>query len=137
MTVNNIKTDILSAIGKTDDHNLKMVLLLMLGIMEDIGGKIDRIYSDKDLLRESVLNGHAGVHHDDHEWIKRQRESEKNQEIFMQRVEPVILWAEQKVSSEKENAKTVRSGIIEITIDILKKSAWIALGALALALYNH
>jgi hypothetical protein len=72
----NVKTEIMAAIAKTDDPNMKMAFLLMLGILEEIGGKIDSLRQDEKWLRETVLNGHAHVHDDDHTWIAAQRKAQ-------------------------------------------------------------
>lgn len=75
----NVKSEILSAIAKTDDQNMKSLLLLMLGVLEDIGSKIDKALSDEKALRETVLNGHEPVHHLHHEWVsKKLAEEEEN-----------------------------------------------------------
>jgi exopolyphosphatase/pppGpp-phosphohydrolase len=66
-----VRHQILAAIGTTSDQNLKTVLLLMLAILEEISGKIEEMRSDEKGLREAVLNGHEGVHHDHHEWVAR------------------------------------------------------------------
>ena len=72
-----VKSEIMSAIAKTDDSNLKMLLLLMLGVLEEIGGRIDAMRADERGLRDAVLNGHADVHHDHHEWVAEKIEAEK------------------------------------------------------------
>lgn len=129
----NTKTEILSAIGKTDDHNLKMVLLLMLGIMEEIGGKIDGIYQDKEMLRESVLNGHADVHHSDHEWIKHHRIEDLQRLQVIQRLEPVLTWAEQKIIDERTTNTLVKRKSVDIISNIAEKGIWLIFGMLAYA----
>lgn len=127
----NTKSEIMSAIAKTDDPNLKMILLLMLGIMEEIGGKIDRIYTDKEALRESVLNGHAGVHHDDHEWIKERRADYQIRMDFMKRAEPVITWAEIQMQDQKDTAKTVKTTFIQKSMEFGSKVLWAIVGIAA------
>lgn len=127
----NTKSEIMSAIARTDDTNLKMILLLMLGIMEEIGGKIDRIYTDKEALRESVLNGHAGVHHDDHEWIKERRADYQIRMDFMKRVEPVITWAEAQMQDQKDTKQTVKTKVIGNLVDISGKVLWAIVGVAA------
>lgn len=132
----NTKMEIMSAIGKTDDHNLKMVLLLMLGIMEEIGGKIDRIYDDKQTLRESVLNGHADVHHSDHEWIRHRREEYDIRQAFMARAEPVVGWVEAKIESEKDTKKLLKQNMFDKLSDIGGKVLWIIAGMVIYAVSN-
>lgn len=90
-----VRSEILRAIGKTNDEQMKMVLLLMLGVLEEIGGKIDEFLRDEKTLRDKVLNGHEPMHHahhdhvakcieakcfDDCEWVKRKRKEEEETE---------------------------------------------------------
>lgn len=90
-----VRSEILRAIGKTNDEQMKMVLLLMLGVLEEIGGKIDEFLRDEKTLRDKVLNGHEPQHHahhdyvakcienkflDDCEWVKRKRKEEEEAE---------------------------------------------------------
>lgn len=134
--MSNTRIEILGAIGKTDDHNLKMILLLMLGLMEEIGGKIDQIYNNKEQLRESVLNGHAEIHHDDHEWIKKRREDYEIRRAFMDRAKPAVDWVEQRMADEADTKKVVKSRMADIITDGVKGVIWVALG-IALALISH
>lgn len=83
-----VKSEILSSIGKTDDPNLKAILLLMLGVLEStgeaveaIGKKIDALRADEDSLRKAVLNGHEPVHHKHHEWVAAKIAEEEQAEI--------------------------------------------------------
>ena len=71
-----VKSEILSAIAKTDDAHMKTLLLLMLGVLEEIGGKVDQVLKDERTLRTAVLNGHEPVHHNHHEWIGRKIKEE-------------------------------------------------------------
>lgn len=129
----NTKTEILAAIAKTDDHNLKMVLLLMLGIMEEIGVKIDRIYSDKDLLKQSVLNGHADIHHDDHEWIKKRKEEYEATKAFVTEAKPSIDWVKLKMENEKDTNKTLKTGFLNVLMNVGEKLLWLASGMVVFA----
>lgn len=92
-----IKQQIVANIASTDDAHMKTVLLLMLGILEEIGGKIDAVLADEKSLRETVLNGHALVHDDDHEWIKVQRAKEAEASQSSRKIRDglieKILWA--------------------------------------------
>ena len=69
------KPAILKAIADCKDDNMRAVLLLMLAVLEEIGSKIDSVMSDEKTIREMVLNGHSGIHDNDHEWIAQFRES--------------------------------------------------------------
>lgn len=94
-----IKQDIMAAIGRTDDPTMKAVLLLLLGVLEEIGGKIDAMRADEVGLREAVLNGHAEDHNKHHEWIAKQIESD---------CADVCDWARNKKAEEEEAAKEAR-----------------------------
>lgn len=91
----NVRSEILSGIAKTEDQTVKSLLLLMLGVLEEIGGKIDSI-SDERSLRETVLNGHSDVHPKHHEWIAEQMlAEEKNRGSFRKISEGLVqnaLW---------------------------------------------
>jgi len=110
-----------------------MVLLLMLGIMEEIGGKIDSIYDDKARLRAEVLNGHADVHHSDHEWIRHYRIEDIQRMKILERIEPIVLWAETKILEEKESKKALKNSISVILTSIAQKAVWLMLGVLLYA----
>jgi len=94
-----VKSEILSAIAKADDQNMKTLLLLMLGVLEEIGGKIDAIWKNDKALREAVLNGHEAVHGRHHEWIEQRMES---------KCAAACQWAEKKMVEEIEATKTAK-----------------------------
>ena len=89
------KSEILSAIAKTDDPAMKTVLLLMLGVFEEIGGKIDSVLKNEQVLRQTVLNGHAVNHDRDHEWLDRRIKRDEKMDL-------IIGWAENKIIKERE-----------------------------------
>lgn len=60
---------IIDAIAEARDDGLKVVLLLLLQVVEEIGDKIDTVLADERSLRQAVLNGYEPVHHKHHEWI--------------------------------------------------------------------
>lgn len=101
------KSEILKAIAETGDRNLKTILILLLGVLEELGAKIDAMGSDERALREAVLNGHEDVHHDHHEWIARQMKAE-----------------EDSAASDAASRRRIRDGIIE-------KLLWLTLVAIA------
>ena len=92
----NVRSEILSGIAKTEDQTVKSLLLLMLGVLEEIGGKIDSVISDERSLRETVLNGHSDVHPKHHEWIaEKMQAEEKNSGSFRKISECLVqnaLW---------------------------------------------
>lgn len=105
----NAKSEILSAIAKTDDPAMKTVLLLLLGVFEEIGGKIDSMLGNERALRETVLNGHTDSHHDHHEWLDRR--IKRDDKIAL-----IIGWAENKIIKEREaeeDARKVKMGVTE------------------------
>jgi hypothetical protein len=102
-----VKQQILSAIDKVEDAASRTILLLMLQVVEEIGGKIDAILADEKSLREAVLNGHTEQHDAHHEWVAAK-----------------ILEEDQ----DKGSRRRIREGIVE-------KAIWAAIlftaGALA------
>lgn len=91
----NVRSEILSTIAKTQDENMRAVLLLMLGVLDEISKKIDGVLADEKSLREAVLNGHSLTHDDDHEWIKGQRSLDCHS---------ICAWAKGKMAEEAEAA---------------------------------
>lgn len=87
------RDSILDAIANSTDQNMKLVLLLLHQVVEEIGDKIDDILSDKQGLRETVLNGHESVHHRDHVWIGERIEAN---------CPAVCAWARGKMDVEAE-----------------------------------
>jgi hypothetical protein len=106
-----IKTEIVAAIAKTNDENMKVVLMLMLGVVSDIGDRIEALRRDEQGLRAAVLNGHEPVHHAHHEWITRKMEEEA-----------------EEAKADKASRRKIRDGLIE-------RGLWAAL-ALLLLLYG-
>jgi hypothetical protein len=126
-------SEIIEAIAKTDDTNLKTVLLLMLRMTEEIGDKIEAIYTDKDLLKESVLNGHAKVHHDDHEWIKQQRVIEADRLYYIDRAKAAITWVEDKAGKERDLDLAIKANSRRVFSDLIGKVIWLVAGMLVYA----
>lgn len=67
-----LKADILAAIGRTQNEDMKTVLLLTFGVLEVVIARLDAMRADEVGLREAVLNGHAEHHSRDHTWIDEQ-----------------------------------------------------------------
>lgn len=103
----NIKNDIIEAISKTDDQNIKVVLMLLLGVLDAIGGKIDAMRADEVGLRDAVLNGHAVNHDKHHEWVELR-----------------MIQELEEAKANMESKRKIRDGLIE-------KFLWIALVAAA------
>lgn len=100
-----IKNEIVAAIAKTNDENMKVVLMLMLAVFDDIGNKIDAISKNEKGLRDTVLNGHADVHHTHHEWVSA------------------------KIREEEEDAKADKDSKRKIRDDLITKILWVLLAA--------
>lgn len=122
MSADSVRQDIISAIAKTNDENMKTVLLLMLAIIDDISGKIDTILMDEKRLTEVVLNGHAPVHHDHHVWVERR---------MKQDCSSYCDWAKRKQVEEEEEAKANKESGRKIRDGIIEKLLWVALVAVA------
>ena len=98
MTDKTPKDAILQALANESDQKVKMLLLLMLSAIEDIGGKLDAVLQNEERIRAMVLNGHAPVHHADHEWIGRRRKTDE-------RDLRVLAWAEEAMIHDHINRK--------------------------------
>lgn len=114
-----LKSEILNQISKTQDENMRIVLLLLLGVLEagaegmqQIADKIDELRNDEDALRKTVLNGIANIHEDDHHWLAEHRKGGAECDAMMERAMPVIDWVEQQVKSETE-AKANRKSLVQ------------------------
>lgn len=116
------KSEILAAIAKTDDQNMKMVLLLLLGVLEEIGGKIDSMRSDEKGLREAVLNGHESVHHEHHEWVARQIKTD---------CADICGWAKSKMDAEAEAEKDAKADKRIAREAAIRQLVTVAIGAIA------
>jgi hypothetical protein len=103
----NVRSEILAQIAKTQDENMRSILLLMLGVLDEISKKIDGVLADEKSLREAVLNGHSLTHDDDHEWIKGQRQLDCHK---------VCSWALVKMQ-EEEDAQEAKTNRIRKMID--------------------
>lgn len=92
------KSGILKAINETNDPAMKTVLLLLLGVFEEIVDKIDDVLHNEQVLRERVLNGHEPVHHKHHEWVAQRmnRDSE---------IEPMISWVKLQMEEQKDGKR--------------------------------
>lgn len=103
------KSGILRAINETNDPAMKTVLLLLLGVFEEIGGKIDSVLNNEQALRQTVLNGHTDSHHGHHEWLDRRIKRDD-------KIDLIVGWAENKIIKEREaeeDARKVKTGVTE------------------------
>lgn len=91
------RSEIIKAIAATADQNLKTVLLLLLGVLEELGGKIDAMRADEAGLKEAVLNGHSHRHDKHHDWIEERMGSNCDEGC---------VWVAKKMKEEVERNKT-------------------------------
>ena len=118
------KTAILSAIAKTDDANMKTVLLLLLGVLEEIGGKIDSFTANEDALRQTVLNGHEPVHHKHHEWLSDRIARDDD-------VRVMASWVKVQMQQEVESKQSQRKVRDDVLAKIIGAAAVALLGFIA------
>lgn len=116
------KNGILKAINETNDPAMKTVLLLMLGVFEEIGGKIDSVLKNERALRETVLNGHTDTHHGHHEWLTKRIERDVE-------IDHIVDWAASKMTQERETAEDARKVKVSVTEKALGYLIVAALGA--------
>lgn len=118
------KSGILKAINETADASLRTVLLLMLAVFEELGGKLDNVLQNEDSLRHTVLNGHAANHHRDHEWLDRRIQRDAQ-------IEVIVGWAESKIIKECQDEEDAR----KVKVDVVGKVfGYIAVAALTAAI---
>ncbi len=101
-----LQEQIIDAIAKAADPNIKTILLLMhqqtilLGEgLTEMSEKLDAVWKDETSLRETVLNGHASNHDEDHEWISEQRAKNRPE---------ACEWARKKMEEEAADATEAR-----------------------------
>lgn len=112
----NTRADIMAAIATMQDPNQRAVLMLLLKVLDDIGGKIDAVLADEKALREMVLNGYSDQHDAHHNWIARQLVHDEDhlrhhrwmQEHIEHNCDDVCTWARAKIAEEKENSASRR-----------------------------
>lgn len=85
------REQIISALAGVDDPNQKLLLLLMLTVVDEIGGKLEAILTDEESLRQAVLNGHTADHHAHHEWISAQIQAESDTKSSRSRIRDGLL----------------------------------------------
>lgn len=96
------KNDIMAVIAKTDDPDLKTMMILMLAVLEEISADIRAMRADEQGLREAVLNGYSAAHDSHHEWITRR-----------------ILDEVEEAKDDKASRRKIRDGIVEWLIRLV------------------
>ena len=118
----NVRSEILGAIAKTNDENLKMILLLMLGVLEEICSKIDTVISDEKTLKEMVLNGHTDQHHAHHDWIAQRIAHQGRCE-----------WANKEIAKQADAAAAKKGAIKTFLNTAVQQITLVAITAIAAA----
>lgn len=122
--MSDVRSEIFSAIAETEDKTMKVVLLMLVGVLDEIGDKIEKMRADEAGLRAAVLNGHEPVHHAHHEWISKRLpydEEDANQR----------RWIANKMKVEIEDQKANKDSARTIRDDLVKNALWVVLVAAA------
>ena len=120
-----IEAKIVTALADMEDHNMKTVLLLLLGVFKEITGSINSLRADDQGLREAVLNGHSENHAAHHDWIA---------ERIINRCHEVCEWGKGKMVAEQEEDAANRESKRKIRDAVLEKIALVVLSAVLTAL---
>jgi len=123
-----VKDQIVAAIAATEDKNMKVVLLMMLGVLDEIGTKIDTVLNDEKGLRDAVLNGHEPVHNTHHEYIARQIIYEDDDAVQRR-------WASRKMKEEIEDAKSEKDAKRSVKYNIIERVLWVTLTIIMVSLF--
>lgn len=114
----NVKGAIMEQIAKTSDENMRTVLLLLLGVLEHIGSKIDNFSRDETTIKTLVLNGHVDNHHSDHDWIREHKAQDAVTKALIERAVPALEWYE----AQQELAKNNRSSFRKIAESLITQA---------------
>lgn len=80
MASSQTRSKIIETIGSVESDETKAVLMMMLGMIEDmeeISKKIDLVLADEGAIRNLVLNGAAPHHSEHHVWVAEKIAEEK------------------------------------------------------------
>ena len=108
----NLQDEIAVALSEVSDPGQKAILLLMMRGFGQISAEIKSMRADIPGLREAVLNGHAPVHHDDHEWIAAQRAKQPERD-------KCCAWCADKMAEEADDIasrRKIRDALVEKAI---------------------
>lgn len=132
----NVKSEIMSQIAKTGDDNLRTILLLLLGVLDEIGSKIDSVLNDEHTIKAMVLNGHVADHHDHHTWLDRRIEEDAELQVILARARPALEWVEKQKAAQEQAAKDNRGSVrkvlesttvhLIVTIGAIFFAAWVS-----------
>lgn len=121
------KSGILKAINETNDPAMKTVLLLMLGVFEEIVEKIDTVINNDSAIRAMVLNGHEPVHHNHHEWLANRIARDEEHKVL-------ASWVKVRMQEEKEHLASKRKVGESLIIETGK---WLIVSGLGVVLGKY
>lgn len=101
-----LRGELMAQIAQTNDQSMKIILLFMLNMLDEIVDRIDEILDDERGLRETVLNGHEPVHHAHHEWVAARIKQEEDD----------AKAAADEKKEERKGWRAVRFSVIERVI---------------------
>jgi hypothetical protein len=119
-----LKADILAAIGRTTNEDMKTVLLLTFGVLEVVIARLDAMAADEKGLREAVLNGHAENHDRDHIWIGEQIR-------YKDLTADERRWVRGKMAAEVEAEKEAKADKREARNAAIRQTVTIVMSILA------
>lgn len=125
-----LKADILAAIGRTANEDMKTVLLLTFGVFESLIARLDAMAADEQGLREAVLNGHAKHHDRDHNWIDEQIAHRHEAADERRWVRTKMAAEAEAIKDAKEDAREARNAVIRLIVVAVASSAASILGVL-------
>ena len=85
------REQIIAALADVPDPAQRMTLLLLLTVIDEIGGRLESILQDEESLRTAVLNGHSTDHHMHHEWLAARIESERQGKVSRRGIRDELL----------------------------------------------
>lgn len=120
-----VRSELFSQINKASDDSKRNMLLLLLGILDEITSKLDEALSSSE-IRKAALNGHEANHHEHHDWIEKHLESD---------CDAVCAWAREKMLAEKDEAvserETKRAARKEAILSAIGGAMWVTAAGLA------
>ena len=103
-----VKSNLLKTINETNDPAMRTVLMLMLGVLEEVAEKIDSVVSNERVIKRIVLNGHTEVHHEHHEWVEQQMLQDKE-------TQELLDWVGRKRADEAKAAERADETRFKVT----------------------
>jgi hypothetical protein len=125
--------EIMAQIAIANDETQRNFLILLLGILDQqtaqyemLNHKLDAILSDEKAIRNTVLNGHADTHHDDHDYVKEMR-------AFKQQRKAIDTWALVQIETQAEAAKKSQTRWDRFVEGVISQGAAVLMSAIAAA----